>query len=145
MKITSIPMLEDNYSYIIVPTDTAQSILVDPSESEPLFNFLEKNPEIKIKSILLTHKHWDHIGGLNEFMQKYSQKEKNMKIDIFAGVKENLPAVNNNLKGGEKLKLADDIEMIGYAAPCHTRGHMLYYLNSLKGFIKNKCLIYFSI
>ena len=114
MKITPIPMLEDNYSYIIVPTNSTQSIIVDPSESEPILKFLETNPEIKIKSILLTHKHWDHIGGLDEFLKKYSQKEENRKIDIFAGEEENLTAANNNLKGGEKFKLADDIEMVGF-------------------------------
>jgi len=43
MKIEIIPCLKDNYSYIIIDLKNKNTCVVDPSESKPIINFLEKN------------------------------------------------------------------------------------------------------
>jgi len=43
MKIEIIPCLKDNYSYIIIDLKNNNTCVVDPSESKPIINFLEKN------------------------------------------------------------------------------------------------------
>ncbi len=42
MKIEIIPCLQDNYSYIIIDPKNNNTCVVDPSESKPIINFLEK-------------------------------------------------------------------------------------------------------
>ena len=52
MRIEIIPCLQDNYSYLIIDESNNFACVVDPSESEPIINFLE-NKNIKLKYIYL--------------------------------------------------------------------------------------------
>ena len=61
MKIEIIPCLQDNYSYLIIDNKKKIACVIDPSESKPIIEYLEKN-EIKLKFILNTHHHYDHVG-----------------------------------------------------------------------------------
>jgi hypothetical protein len=55
MRIEIIPCLQDNYSYLIIDESNNFACVVDPSESEPIINFL-KNKNIKIfKSLALNN------------------------------------------------------------------------------------------
>ena len=50
MDIHIIPCLKDNYAYIVENKETKNACDVDPSESEPVVNFLKKNKNQIIKS-----------------------------------------------------------------------------------------------
>ena len=52
MKIEIIPCLQDNYSYLIIDETNNNACVIDPSEANPVINFLEKKkikPNIQIK------------------------------------------------------------------------------------------------
>ena len=51
MRIEIIPCLRDNYSYLIVDEINNNACVVDPSEAEPIINFIEKN-NINLRYIL---------------------------------------------------------------------------------------------
>lgn len=58
-------------SYVIADESTKEAAVIDPmEEAEEIKEFIEKN-ELKVKYILLTHAHGDHIGGLLD-MKEYS-------------------------------------------------------------------------
>ena len=65
MKIEIIKCLNDNYSYLIIDETNQNACVIDPSESAPIINFI-KNNDIKLKFILNTHHHYDHVGGNKE-------------------------------------------------------------------------------
>jgi len=73
MKIEIIPCLKDNYSYIIIDLKNNNTCVVDPSESKPIINFLEKN-NLQLNYILNTHHHYDHVGGNTELKKNIKQK-----------------------------------------------------------------------
>ena len=68
MQIKIIKCLQDNYSYIIIDNNN-NACVVDPSESDPVINYLEEN-KISLKFILNTHHHYDHVGGNKELKKK---------------------------------------------------------------------------
>ena len=70
MKIEIIKCLQDNYSYLIIDETNQTACVVDPSEAEPIVNFLH-NKKINLKYILNTHHHYDHIGGNLDLKKKY--------------------------------------------------------------------------
>ena len=72
MRIEIIPCLQDNYSYLIIDESSQSACVVDPSESQPIISFLE-NKNIKLKYILNTHHHYDHIGGNQELKKNMDQ------------------------------------------------------------------------
>lgn len=68
VTIIPLPILTDNYAYLVVDTVSNVAIVVDPSDPEEVQNAVrEKN--LNLKAILTTHKHWDHAGG-NEALKK---------------------------------------------------------------------------
>ncbi len=69
MKIEIIKCLQDNYSYLIIDESNQDACVIDPSEANPIVDFI-KNKKINLKYILNTHHHYDHIGG-NEELKKY--------------------------------------------------------------------------
>ena len=80
MKIKIIPCLKDNYSYLIIDQSKNNACVIDPSESEPIIKYLDKN-KINLKFILNTHHHYDHVGGNNLLKKKYNAKVVGYKKD----------------------------------------------------------------
>ena len=70
MKVIPIPCLKDNYAYLVVCEKTGDAAIVDPSEAEPVLRGIEKE-RVRLKAILNTHHHWDHVGGNKELVQKF--------------------------------------------------------------------------
>ena len=68
MRVEIIPCLQDNYSYLIIDDNSNSACVVDPGEAKPIVDYL-KNKNIKLRYILNTHHHFDHIGG-NEYLKK---------------------------------------------------------------------------
>ena len=120
MKIEIIPCLKDNYSYIIIDLKNKNTCVVDPSESKPIINFLEKN-NLQLNYILNTHHHYDHVGGNVELKKKYKAK-----IVGFEGDCERIPEIDIMLKDGEIWK-QDNFEAKVMHIPGHTLGHICFY------------------
>ena len=79
MKIEIIKCLQDNYSYLIVDETNQNACVVDPSESLPIINYI-KNNNIKLKYILNTHHHHDHIGGNLELKKNMALKLLHLRV-----------------------------------------------------------------
>ncbi|WP_066803086.1 hydroxyacylglutathione hydrolase [Moraxella oblonga] len=61
MKIIPIPILNDNYVWLI--TQGNHAIAVDIGDDEPVIDYLKKH-HLDLSAILITHHHDDHIGGV---------------------------------------------------------------------------------
>ena len=62
LEVIQIPLLSDNYSYIIIDTNTKTTGCIDPSVAKDVVNILKKKG-IELDFILNTHHHHDHVGG----------------------------------------------------------------------------------
>ena len=80
MRVEILPCLKDNYSYIIIDKSNNLACVIDPSESEPIIDFVENN-NIKLKYILNTHHHFDHIGGNKELKKRFGSTILGFKGD----------------------------------------------------------------
>ena len=120
MKIEIIKCLQDNYSYLIINEEKKIACVVDPSESQPVISYLEKN-KINLKFILNTHHHYDHIGGNIELKKKY-----NAKVVGFIDDKDRIPAIDILVKNDQVWEEDNFISKI-YHVPGHTRGHIAFH------------------
>ncbi len=119
IHIEIIKCLQDNYSYLIIDQKDKTACVVDPSEANPIINFLKKN-KINLKYILNTHHHYDHIGGNLELKKKY-----NAKIIGFEGDKHRIPEIDYYLKDKEVWK-KNNFEFKVFHIPGHTSGHICF-------------------
>ena len=120
MKIEIIKCLQDNYSYLIIDEINKNACVVDPGESIPIINFIENN-NIKLKYILNTHHHYDHIGGNLELKKKYGSK-----IVAFKNDKDRIPEIDVFVEDDQIWK-ANNFEAKIYHIPGHTSGHIAFY------------------
>ncbi|MDB9811311.1 hydroxyacylglutathione hydrolase [Candidatus Pelagibacter sp.] len=120
MKIQIIPCLQDNYSYLLIDEKNNTACVIDPSESDPIIEFLEIN-KIKLKFILNTHHHYDHVGGNQKLKKKYGAKVLGYKED-----KEKIPEIDILLSDQEIWK-HENFETKIIHIPGHTLGHIGFY------------------
>ena len=120
MRVEIIKCLEDNYSYLIIDKKYKTACVVDPSEPQPIINFIKKN-KISLKFILNTHHHFDHVGGNIELKKKY-----NCKIIGFEGDKNRIPNIDITLKDREKWE-SKNFAFKVFHVPGHTLGHICFY------------------
>ena len=120
MKIEIIKCLQDNYAYIVIDETSGLSIVVDPSESKPIIDYIEKN-SLNLKFILNTHHHFDHVGGNKELKKKY-----NLKVVGFEGDKNRIPEIDVALSDKEIWR-NNNFEAKVYHIPGHTSGHICYH------------------
>ena len=120
MKVEIIPCLKDNYSYAIIDEKNKKTCVVDPSESKPIINFLEKN-NLKLNYIMNTHHHYDHVGGNSLLKKKYNAKVLGFKDDD-----KRIPEIDIRLKDDEIWK-EDNFEAKVIHIPGHTLGHICFY------------------
>ena len=125
MKIIPIPCLNDNYAYIVNDVATKTIGVVDPSEAEPIINYLKKE-KLELNYILNTHHHFDHVDGNIELQKLY-----NSKIIGFNGDKHRIPGINITLNDGEQFKFGKSTIKIIHI-PGHTSGHICFFLKKKK-------------
>ena len=120
MKIQIIKCLKDNYSYLIIDENNLNACVVDPSEAVPIVDFIENN-KIKLKYILNTHHHFDHVGGNKELKKKYNAKVIGFKYD-----KDSIPEIDTLVHDLQIWK-EDSFEAKIYHIPGHTTGHIAFH------------------
>ena len=62
MEIITVPILQDNFAYLIVDTASRTCAAVDPSEPGKVIKAAQDRG-LTITHVLTTHSHWDHAGG----------------------------------------------------------------------------------
>ena len=120
MEVEIISCLKDNYSYLVIDKNNNSACIIDPSESEPIIEIIEKK-KVNLKFILNTHHHYDHVGG-NEILKK----KFGAKIIAFKDDKNRIPFVDILLEDNEIWKNLN-FEFKVFHIPGHTSGHICFY------------------
>ncbi len=118
--------------YIVYST-TLDGIVVDPGgDVDDIMKVIEEK-NINVESIVLTHGHADHIGGLVDLKDKLDAKimihedDREMLIDANINLSNAMPMnkvevePDRLLKDGDIIKFGDS-EMLVIHTPGHTRG-----------------------
>ena len=120
MDVKIIPCLNDNYSYLIFDKSNKNACVIDPSESKPVIKAIEEN-KVKLKYILNTHHHYDHVGGNKELKEKYDSKIIGFKDD-----KDRIPEIDILVEDNQIWK-EENFEAKIYHIPGHTAGHIAFH------------------
>ncbi|XP_050295870.1 hydroxyacylglutathione hydrolase, mitochondrial [Anthonomus grandis grandis] len=125
MRVTVLPALSDNYMYLITDEATNQAAIVDPVAPDTVLEAVQKEG-VQLTKVLTTHHHWDHAGGNEELVKKAGSS-----LDVYGG-DSRIGALTKQVKDGDTFKIGNiDVECL--FTPCHTTGHICYYLKDPKG------------
>lgn len=122
MYLIPIPAFDDNYLWLL--HDGKRALVVDPGDAGPVQRTLEQHA-LKLESILVTHHHADHTGGVNVLREATGAK-------VHGPGSERIPQPYTPLKGGDTAcALGVDFQVID--VPGHTAGHIAYYAQQVNG------------
>ena len=66
MQLTPLPAFADNYIWLL---QHQQGVLaVDPGDGQAVLQWLSNHPGLQLDTILVTHHHADHTGGLADLV-----------------------------------------------------------------------------
>ncbi|XP_030344347.1 probable hydrolase PNKD isoform X4 [Strigops habroptila] len=121
VKILPIPVLSNNYSYLVIDTSSGRAAAIDPSDPLAVQAAIEKEG-VTLEAIFCTHKHWDHSGGNAELCQQHSS------CKVYGSALDSIPDLTSPLTDREKVSVGC-LTFQALATPGHTVGHMVYVLD----------------
>ncbi len=120
LEIQQIPVLDDNYIYVLRDEATATVAVVDPAMAEPVLAFLEKR-NWRLNFILNTHHHGDHVGGNRELIEKTGCKVIGASKDAAR-----IPGITKRVGEGDEVLVGESQAKV-FEVHGHTRGHIAYW------------------
>ncbi len=120
LEVELLPVLTDNYVYLIHDPATGASGVVDPALAEPVLRRL-KELERGLDWALITHHHDDHIGGLAELKAATGCRAIGPRADAAR-----IPGLNVTVCEGDEVRFGGQRVLV-FETPGHTRGHVSYW------------------
>jgi len=120
LEIVQIPVLRDNYLYLIHEPVSGDTAIVDPAVDQPVTDVLEARGWT-LTHILNTHHHWDHTGANEKLKATYGLTIIGPKNEA-----EKIPGIDVAVGDGDRIKLGDVTADV-YDVPGHTAGHIAYH------------------
>ena len=123
LEVIRIPVLSDNYVWLVHEPESQETMVVDPAVSEPVLAEAEKRGWT-ITQIWNTHWHPDHTGG-----NAAIKEATGCHITGPEAERERIPTLDTMVKGGDTVALgAVTAEVID--VPAHTAGHIAFHIPS---------------
>lgn len=137
IKSFILPPIENN-NYLIIDEASRDAALIDCSFMDENILLELKKQSATLKYVLLTHGHFDHIGGLNELPQGVKVlmhasdmewvKEVNTYLPMIGMPSMEIPKIDQFIEDNEIIKLGEtEIKVIH--TPGHTQGGVCFYTN----------------
>lgn len=124
LHVSILPVLKDNYIFIIHSDEHKRAIVVDPAISEPVLDFLQSH-DLTLDAIINTHHHHDHVGGNNVLHEKTQCRVIGHGKDTAR-----IPSLTDSVYDGEEIELLGHLFQV-MSIDGHTIGHIAYYLPNM--------------
>jgi hydroxyacylglutathione hydrolase len=122
MSLTArpIPILSDNYAWLLRDADSGAVAIVDPAEDAPIDRAIQAAGG-RLDLILLTHHHHDHIAAVEPLRTRYGARVVGAAADA-----DRLPRLDQRVGEGDVVQLGAAAAAV-LETPGHTIGHITYH------------------
>jgi len=117
MKLIALPAFADNYIWLL-HTDR-HALVVDPGDSAPVLAWMQAHPGVQLDTILVTHHHADHTGGLVDLVAHTGAK-------VLGPALEQMPVPAQGLQQGDCHDW-HGLQLQVHEVPGHTLGHIAFW------------------
>jgi hydroxyacylglutathione hydrolase len=119
MEIVAVPVLSDNYVWLLHDDGSGETAAIDPSVAEPVLDAAAAKGW-RLTQLLNTHWHPDHTGG-NAGIKSPTGAPITAPAEV-----ERVSKVDRIVTEGDRIRVCG-MEAIVWAIPAHTAGHVAYY------------------
>lgn len=124
-SVHAVPLLSDNYSFLIRVEDSDTTAVVDPALAEPVLDAARARGW-RLTHILNTHHHGDHVGGNLAIKEATGATIVGPRAD-----RDRIPGIDVALGDGDDYDLGGAVARV-FDVPGHTRGHIAYWFREHK-------------
>jgi hydroxyacylglutathione hydrolase len=117
---TPVPILQDNYAWLLRDSATGATAIVDPADPVPIIAALEAAGG-RLDLILLTHHHADHVAGTDAVRARFHAPVVGAAADAHR-----LPRLDRMVAEGDTVALGAAAAQV-IETPGHTRGQINFY------------------
>ncbi len=121
LEIIRIPVLSDNYVWLVHEPNSKETMVVDPAVAEPVLAEADKRGW-KITQIWNTHWHPDHTGG-----NAAIKEATGCHITGPEAEQARIPTLDTMVKEGDQASLGDVVAEV-IDVPAHTAGHIAFHI-----------------
>jgi hydroxyacylglutathione hydrolase len=118
-SMVPIPAFNDNYIWAICHGSACT--VVDPGDAAPVIEFLQEQG-LQLHSILITHHHADHVGGLKTLLSHYT-------VPVYGPKGGHIDGISTAVGEADKLEVVGHFRLQVIAVPGHTLDHIAYFGN----------------
>ncbi len=118
LVVLPISAFTDNYIWLLYDSHSRQACVVDPGDAQPVLAAL-KELKLELSSILITHHHPDHVGGLEALQREYSPQ-------VFGPVNPAITGIGQTVGEGDTVTVLG-AELTVLEVPGHTLDHIAYF------------------
>lgn len=120
VHIVDMLHVNDNYNFILHDDVAGFTAVIDPSEEAGVVAALEEYG-LTLDRILVTHSHWDHVGGIKKLVERYS-----CYVVAYAPDAHRIPCASVLVEEGDMVSVGNHTAKIIYT-PGHLDGHIAYH------------------
>ena len=120
VTVQAVPILKDNYAWLLRDEATGATAIVDPAEGAPIIKAIEAAGG-RLDLILLTHHHADHVAATDEVRARFPAPVVGASADAHR-----LPKLDQAVKEGDEVRLGNAVARV-IDTPGHTRGQINYF------------------
>ncbi|WP_141732826.1 hydroxyacylglutathione hydrolase [Oligoflexus tunisiensis] len=121
LQLFQLPVLTDNYIYILYDKPSHQTAVIDPAVAQPVLNFLESRGW-SLDVIWNTHHHGDHVGGNLQLQERYGCAIYGSDYDH-----DRIPGITQTVRDQEEFAFGSWRVEVS-STPGHTLGHCMYHI-----------------
>lgn len=125
-------------TYVVINEETKEAFVVDPAANKEAFIQSFEVEGYDLKAILLTHGHYDHVGGVEALIEKYqcplyaleqeAETLSNPNVNLSYQMRNKISIESYTpLIDGQEIEVAG-IKIDVLATPGHTTGGVCYYV-----------------
>lgn len=121
LEVVRVPVLSDNYVWLVHDADSGETVVVDPAVAAPVLAEAEARGW-RITQIWNTHWHGDHIGGNTEIVAATGAR-----ITAPAAESARIEPADRWVAEGDSVAIGAHVASV-WEVPAHTAGHIAYHL-----------------
>jgi hydroxyacylglutathione hydrolase len=117
MQLTPLPAFTDNYIWLL--QHQQRVLAVDPGDGQAVLQWLKREPQLQLDTILVSHHHADHTAGLQDLVHATGAR-------VFGPALEKLPVNHTPVADGDAIAWGP-LHWRVLDVPGHTAGHVAYH------------------